>query len=142
MTIGRRQPRRGPVQSGPRLTRMPVSGTSEPLEAALDELYGVEGSEFVATRKRLAAALRSAGDAAAAKTLLAARRPTTAAWALNQLSRLEPELVDEFLERSHDLEAAQMGELEGGRGAVRDATRDQRSALTAVTDAAMTALEG
>jgi hypothetical protein len=119
---------------------MPMSGTSAPLEAALDELYGVEASEFVAARKRLASDLRGAGDAAAAKTLLAARRPTTAAWALNQLVRREPALVETFLERSQDLEAAQMGELEGGRDAIREATRAQRDALGAATDAAMAAL--
>ena len=90
---------------------MPVSGTSEALEAALDELYGVDASEFVPARKRLASELRSAGDAAAAKTLLAARRPTTAAWSLNQLSRVRAHARRRALARSHDLEAAQMGEL-------------------------------
>jgi DNA repair exonuclease SbcCD ATPase subunit len=120
---------------------MPVSETSAPLEAALDELYGVDGSEFVAVRKRLAGELRGSGDTAAAKTLLAARRPTTAAWALNQLVRREPALVEEFLERSQDLEAAQMGELEGGRDAIREATRDHRAALGAVTEAALSALD-
>lgn len=119
---------------------MPVSETSAPLEAALDELYGVDASEFVPVRKRLAGELRSSGDAAAAKTLLAARRPTTAAWALNQLARREPARVDAFLECSQDLEAAQLGELEGGRDAIRTATRAQRDALAAVTDAALAAL--
>ncbi len=118
---------------------MPVSETSAPLEAALDELYGVDASEFVPVRKRLAGELRSSGDTAAAKTLLATRRPTTAAWALNQLARRESALVETFLECSQDLEAAQMGELEG-RDAMREATRAQRAALGAATDAAMAAL--
>src|SRR6476660_475911 len=56
-------------------------------DAALDELYGVEPSAFVATRKKLAADLRAAGDKDGARALLAARRPSTAAWALNQLAR-------------------------------------------------------
>ena len=119
---------------------MPVSETSAPLEAALDELYGVDGLEFVVVRKRLAAELRSSGDKAAAKTLLAARRPTIAAWALNQLVRREPALVETFLARSEDLEAAQMGELEGGRDAIREVTRDQRVALSAAADAAVATL--
>lgn len=119
---------------------MSPSEPSEPLETALDELYGVEASEFVATRKRLAAELRRAGETGAAKELLTARRPTTTAWALNQLRRTEPALVEAFLERSRDLEAAQTGELEGGRDALREAMREQRSALAAVTDAAMAAL--
>ena len=110
------------------------------LEAALDELYGVEPASFVEVRKRLAGALRSAGDPAAAKSLLAQRRPTTAAWALNQLSREHPELVEAFLAASHDLERAQTGELAGGREAARDATRAQRDALDAVSDAALATL--
>ncbi|HEY3724702.1 MAG TPA: hypothetical protein VGN59_15220 [Acidimicrobiia bacterium] len=119
-----------------------MAGSASPptLEAALDELYGVEPSSFVEVRKRLAGALRSAGDPAGAKSLLAARRPTTAAWALNQLSREHPELVETFLAASHDLERAQTGELPGGRDAARDATRAQRDALDAVSDAALAAL--
>ncbi len=119
-----------------------MAGSASPptLEAALDELYGVEPSSFVEVRKRLAGALRSAGDPAGAKSLLAARRPTTAAWALNQLTREHPELVDTFLGASHDLERAQTGELPGGREAARDATRAQRDALEAVSDAALAVL--
>jgi hypothetical protein len=119
---------------------MSPSESSEPLETALDELYGVEASEFVATRKRLAAELKTAGETAAAKELLTARRPTTTAWALNQLSRTEPALVETFLERSRDLEAAQTGELAGGRDALREVMREQRAALAEATEAAMNAL--
>lgn len=119
---------------------MAASGKSEALEAALDELYGVDPSEFVAARKRLAAELRSAGENEAAKTLQAARRPTTAAWALNQLSRQEPALVESFLAAGRELQAAQMGST-GGREAMRDATRAHREALAAATDAALATLE-
>src|SRR4249920_711134 len=120
---------------------MAASGHSDALEAALDELYGVDPSEFVAERKRLAADLRTAGEKDAAKTLQAARRPTTAAWALNQLSRHEPALVESFLEAGRELQAAQMGARAGGREAIRDATRAHRAALAAATDAAMATLE-
>ena len=96
---------------------MAASGHSDALEAALDELYGVDQSEFVAARKRLAADLRTAGDKDGAKILQAARRPTTAAWALNQLSRHEPALVESFLEAGRELQAAQIG------GALVDAKR-------------------
>jgi chromosome segregation ATPase len=120
---------------------MAASGTSDALEAALDELYGVDPSEFVATRKRLAADLRTAGDKDAAKTLQAARRPTTAAWVLNQLSRHEPALVESFLEAGRELHAAQMGVRTDGREAMRDATRAHREALAAATDAALATLE-
>jgi hypothetical protein len=90
-------------------------------EAALDELYDVDPSEFTATRTRLAAALR-ASDPDAAKAVKAARRPTTAAWAMNRVSRDQPELVDGYLDRSAELRDAQAGALDGGREALRDAT--------------------
>src|SRR6476646_5174656 len=120
---------------------MAASGKSETLEAALGELYGVDPSEFVAARKRLAAELRTAGEKDAAKTIQAARRPTTAAWALNQLSRQEPALVASFLAAGRELHAAQMGSSTGGREAFRDATRAHREALAAATDAALATLE-
>jgi hypothetical protein len=117
---------------------MPEADGAMALEAALDELYGVDPDEFVATRKRLAGELRAAGDKDAVKAVQAARRPTTAAWALNRLSRDEPALVEELLERSRDLQSAQSGR--GGREAMRDATRAQRRALADATDAAMAQL--
>jgi hypothetical protein len=111
-----------------------------PFDAALDELYGVEPRSFVATRKRLAAALRSAGEATAAQDLLGRRRPTKVAWALNQLARREPELVTELLGRAGDVAAAQTRALQGDRDALRDATRALRAALGAAADAAVAAL--
>jgi hypothetical protein len=111
-----------------------------PFDAALDELYGVEPRSFVATRKRLAAALRSGGEAAAAQDLLARRRPTKVAWALNQLARREPELLTELLARAGDVAAAQTRAVQGDRDALRDATRALRAALGAAADAAVAAL--
>lgn len=112
---------------------------AEPLEAALDELYDVDPADFMATRTRLAAALRSV-DAGAARAVKVARRPTTAAWAMNRVSRDQPDLVAAFLDRSRELHEAQVGAVEGGRDAVRDATRAQREALARATDAALEVL--
>src|SRR5258706_12629024 len=101
-----------------------------PLEDALDELYGVDPSEFVAVRKRLSSSLRSAGDKEAAKELLAARRPSTSAWALNQVARRQPQVIESLLEASRALFAAQT------RGSnkpdvLRDAIRTHRAAIDA-----------
>ena len=111
----------------------------EALDAALDELYAVDPSEFVAVRKRLSAMLRTDGDKAGAKQLLAARRPSTSAWAVNQLARREPELVEHLLDASRALFAAQT------RGSnqpdvLRDAIRLHRDAVDAATDAALLVL--
>jgi hypothetical protein len=119
---------------------MSESAAPDPLEEALDEVYGVEPGDFVPARKRLAAELRAAGHTAAAKSLLGARRPTTAAWALNQLSRRDPGLVQALLDRSRELEAAQVGEGTGGREGIREATRSQRQALAAATEATLAML--
>jgi hypothetical protein len=109
------------------------------LDAALDELYGADPAEFVAARKQLSAALRTAGDKDGAKQLLAARRPSTSAWALNQVARREPQLVETLLDASRALYAAQT------RGSnkpdvLRDAIRTHREAVDATADAALTVL--
>ena len=117
---------RGPRQAG--------------FEAALDELYGVDPSEFVGARKRLVSDLRASGEADAAKELASARRPTNAAWALNQLVRRHPMLVERFLLRSRELQQAQDRALSGKPDALRDATRSQRQAMAAATQAAMAVL--
>jgi hypothetical protein len=111
-----------------------------PLDDALDELYGADPGDFVTTRKRLVAALRTGGDPAAAKELAAARRPSTSAWALNQLARREPDLVASLLEQSAALVAAQTRALSGRPDAMREAIRTHRAALDAATAAAIAVL--
>ena len=84
--------------------------------------------------------LRASGEADAAKELASARRPTNAAWALNQLVRRHPMLVERFLLRSRELQQAQDRALSGKADALRDATRSQRQAMAAATQAAMAVL--
>lgn len=108
-----------------------------PLAAALDELYGSDPGEFVAARKRLAADLRTAGEKDAAKELLAARRPSTAAWALNQVARRQPDVVEALLDRSSELQAAQTRAISGKPEALRDAMRAHRKALDDATVATL-----
>ena len=60
------------------------------LSAAATELYGADPQEFTDRRKELAAAARAAGDTAAAKQISALRKPTRAAWVVNQLARADP----------------------------------------------------
>ena len=110
------------------------------LEEALDQLYGSDPSEFVSVRKHLASELKAGGDKAAAKALANARRPSTAAWALNQVARRHPELVEALLERSRDLISEQTGPARGDRERLRDAIRAHREALDAATDAALAVL--
>lgn len=59
------------------------------LHAAIDELYSGDPAEFIATRKRLVAQIRKAGDKEVAKTVGGLRRPSVAADAVNHLARQE-----------------------------------------------------
>jgi hypothetical protein len=111
-----------------------------PLDTALDELYGSDPADFVANRKRLTTALRDAGEKTAATELQGARRPSTAAWALNQLARRRPELVETLLDRSRVLQAAQTRALSGKPDAMRDAMSAHRAALADATDATLAIL--
>ncbi|MDP7739469.1 hypothetical protein [Mycobacterium paragordonae] len=52
----------------------------------LDALYWVPPDQFTAERKKLSAAAKERGDAAGAKRISAARKPTTAAWIVNRLA--------------------------------------------------------
>ncbi|MEM6106983.1 hypothetical protein AAHS21_12045 [Mycobacterium sp. 050272] len=52
----------------------------------LDALYSARPSGFTAQRTELSAAARRRGDEAAAKRISASRKPTTAAWVVNQLA--------------------------------------------------------
>ena len=53
----------------------------------LDELYEVKPEEFTALRTKLAAAAKQRGDGDSAKQITAARKPTTAAWVVDDAAR-------------------------------------------------------
>ncbi|MGW0140394.1 hypothetical protein [Streptomyces calvus] len=76
------------------------------VEAALDELYALPPSDFVARREERAAAARTAGRAEDARRIRAARRPTLAAWAANLLRRSRPDEAERFLELGRALREA------------------------------------
>ena len=73
------------------------------LEEAFDELYAAAPEDFVAERARLAKALKENGLADDAKAVAAVRKPTVAAWALNQLSRNNRRETDLLLDAGHRL---------------------------------------
>jgi hypothetical protein len=107
------------------------------LDDMLEQLYAADPSDFIALRKQLQGELRAAGLKPEAALLAKARRPTTAMWAVNQLVRRQPALVESLLERSEALRAAQTKALRGERDAMRDAMRAHRTAVDAALDAAL-----
>jgi hypothetical protein len=112
------------------------------VEEGIDRLYELAPEEFVAARGELAKRLRGEGDAAAAKRVAALRRPTVAAWAVNQAARRRPELVRDLLEAGDRLQQAQRRALSGLRGdALRTTASDRRIAIDRLLAVAAAALE-
>lgn len=112
------------------------------VEAGVERLYGLAPGEFVAARDELARQLRTAGDGAAAKRVAGLRRPTVAAWALNQAARGHPELVTKLVEAGERLRQAQRRALSGLRGGgMREAGAERRVAVERLLAVAAEALE-
>jgi hypothetical protein len=74
------------------------------LASARAELYAAEPDDFMALRTGLADAAKADGHAAAAKQIAALRKPTKAAWTLNQLSRVHPEAAGRLAGLAADLQ--------------------------------------
>lgn len=69
------------------------AGPAGDAAGALDRLYAAPFDDFVPTRREMVASLRAAGDAAGARVVAAATKPSRTAWALNQVARRRPELL-------------------------------------------------
>ena len=102
----------------------------------MDELYAVRPEDFVAARTALVKELKADGrkdDAAAVAKL---RRPSVAAWALNQVAREKPDLVETAIDAGEQLRAASDAAVAGRPGELRAATAAERTAANAVVKAA------
>lgn len=77
------------------------------LGAALADLYAVVPEDFVATRTSLVQDAKARGDAALARELGRARRPTVAAWAVNAVVRERPEEAEHLHELGRRMRTAQ-----------------------------------
>jgi hypothetical protein len=107
-----------------------MSGEAADLEQAVDQLYGAELADFVELRKQLAKELRDAGNAAEAEALAKLRKPSVAAWTLNQLARRERRDVDLLLDAGHRLREAQAGVLQGSdKASFEQSRKTERDAL-------------
>jgi hypothetical protein len=99
----------------------------------LDELYGVRPEEFTALRTELAAAAKKRGDAAAAKQISSARKPTAAAWVVNLLAHTNEDAKHSLADLRERLRAAHAA-MDGA--AIRQLTAEQRSLVDELTRAA------
>jgi hypothetical protein len=105
---------------------------------ALDELYRGALEEFTAGRNALAKDLRSDGKAAAADWVKGLRKPSRAAWLVNQLSARKTDEVSELLELGKELRAAQEEMLAGSadRTKLREAAQREQRTVDSLTRAA------
>jgi hypothetical protein len=100
----------------------------------IDDLYALAPEGFVAARDALARTLKESGDPAAAAEVKRLRRPSVAAWALNQLVRREPELLDELIEAGEALRGAQRKAMSGVKeSGFREATERRRRLVQDLT---------
>jgi hypothetical protein len=109
--------------------------------AAADELYSADPAEFTDRRKALGDAARAAGDTAAAKRIAALRKPTRAAWVVNQLARADPGAPDRLAGLAAALREAEQAkdgprlrELSAARGPLVDSLTAQALAAAGVAD--------
>jgi hypothetical protein len=97
------------------------------------ELYSLDPSEFTAARDTLVRSLRAAGDREGAASVAALRKPPRSAWGLNQVARVQPQVVA----RVHRAATAVQVALDSGDGAaLRTAQAEHLAAVEAAVDAA------
>jgi hypothetical protein len=113
---------------------------TDPLEAELDQLFQLPSAAIVEARNALADRLKKAGDKAAAARVKALKRPTPAAWAINQLFFRDAELLE-----SARAQTLRLRELQARDGveprALSAAVEAQRAALQAAVEAALRVCE-
>lgn len=104
----------------------------------VDRLYGLPLEEFVAERDALAKSLRADKRREDADAVKALRKPSVAAWAVNQALRTQPDEQAALLEAGDALRAAQDDLLEGRGDAAtaRAATETERQAVGRLVTAA------
>ena len=96
------------------------------VQAAADQLYAADPAEFTDRRSDLVAQARADGDQAAARAIGALRKPTRAAWVVNQLARADPDAVARLSRLGDELRAAESA-LDGGK--LRELSQTRRELL-------------
>ena len=96
-----------------------------------DALYGLPRDAFIARRGELAKSLRKDGRRDEAAAVAALRKPSVAAWAVNQLVRTQRSSVQELLDAGDALRDAQSDLLagEGDGRTLRAASDRERAAV-------------
>ena len=104
----------------------------------VDELYGLPLDRFTPERNALARELRNLGERERGAEVAALRKPSVAAWAVNQLARTQKRAIGELFEAGDGLRAAQDAVL-AGRGdasSLRAAVERERQAVESLIGSA------
>jgi hypothetical protein len=107
------------------------------------ELYGLSLAEFIPARAALVKSLRTDGRRDEAETVSKLRKPSVAAWAVNQLVRTQPREITSLFEAGDALQAAQ-AELLGKRGdakSLQAAVAREREVVSGLVERARELLE-
>lgn len=108
------------------------------LDEEIDRLYGLPLEQFIEKRDALVKRRRQEGARDDADRIKKLRKPSTAAWAVNQLIREEPALRDRLLEAADALREAQEALATGKADTeqLRRATEGERAAIEALVERA------
>ncbi len=103
-----------------------------------NDLYGIALDRFVAEREALAKALRAEGHRERAAAIVRLRKPSMAAWAVNQLVRTQRRAVGALFDAGDALVRAQAELLDGGGNprVLRETSERERAAVGELAEAA------
>ncbi|MGH2789258.1 MAG: hypothetical protein ACRDJV_15380, partial [Actinomycetota bacterium] len=98
------------------------------MKDSLDALYALPLEDFTAARNELVRQLQDAGDKGTAEEVRSLRKPSLAAWAVNQLARRHTDELRKLL----DLRELASGDA----SALRAAATERRKLVASLTDRA------
>jgi hypothetical protein len=107
-----------------------------PLPPEAADLYGLPLDEFTPARNQMVKELKAAKRKDEAALVAQLRRPPATAWALNQLARTSPHLVEGVVGAAASLKAAMDQAISGDRSSLAEAQGAERRAVNAGVEAA------
>ena len=110
--------------------------------ADIDRLYSLPLAEFTPERDELAKRLRKEGEADAAASVKALKKPSVAAWAVNQVQRDRPDEVRELIDVTEELRRVYKKlSSAGARERLEEAAEIQRRLIRSLVRCASQLLE-
>lgn len=110
--------------------------------ADIDRLYSLPRAEFTPERDALAKRLRKDGDADAAAAVKSLKKPSVAAWAINQVQRDRPDEVRELIDVTEELHRVHKKlSSAGARERLEEAAEMQRKLISSLVRCASQLLE-